>query len=477
MTGGNRTDAAAEVVAEATATRAISVSSLATPMPASAAVLDPGRRLARAEILTLQRSAGNRAVGALIGARAPGAVTTARRLQRYESGEHVQFMLPGDLVQVGGLSGIDARYLVAMGDYYRTPEALMGAKADELKELMALIDQDEAYRKGKVSKPPSEEQWQSWSQKWRPKADWYMELNKSNESHFAPRNKARFDELHKRALLEAQKSGHGSGNVSNLAKLLNGFATHYLTDAFSAGHLIDKLGLMDQAKGSLDTGNNRENLASAVATGLLADQKASAALAKLDIKDGAVAGSWGPATQPRLASLLASVMRFKKQDFLSVFARLAHDELNLAISSGRGVWVQNKKGDRWQLSGDTTLGQSPRTLEIARKAVKASQDNLVMAAGIQNHDWPASWILDPIDKTSMQRFLDNVWQYVPEPTKQAMSGEGTVTGDAQVQAVIAKFTDVTNRDTVDAMVKLSVDQFDTALGQLRENGLVRDHQP
>jgi hypothetical protein len=33
------------------------------------------------------------------------------------------------------------------------------------------------------------------------------------------------------------------------------------------------------------------------------------------------------------------------------------------------------------------------------------------------------------------------------------------------------------RDTVDAIVKLSVDQFDAALGQLRENGLVRDHQP
>jgi hypothetical protein len=441
---------------------------------ASATAL-PGTTTREQDLLGLQRAAGNRAVGRLL--RSAAANRTARRLQRYESGEHVQFLPAGMSVSVAGLSGIDARYLIAMGDYYRTPEALIGAKADELKELMALIDRDEAARSGKGGTSPSESEWQEWSERWRPKDDRYMELNKSNESHFAPRNKALWIDLHKRALLEAQASGHGSGNVSNLAVLLNGFAAHFLTDAFSAGHMIDKIALMDQAKKSLDTGNNREDLASDIATGLLANPGVSARLATLDIKDGALVGSWGPATQPRLASLLASVMRFKKAQFLSVFARLAHDDLNTAIATGHGVWVENKAGDRWQLSGDTTLNLSPKTLEVGRKAVKASFDNLGIAAGIRDHDFPASLVLPAIDAASMQRFIDNVWQYVPEPTKTLKTGEGTQTGADQVSAAVTRYTNTRDPDAVKAMVKLSVEQFDTALAELRANDLVRDHKP
>lgn len=42
---------------------------------------------------------------------------------------------------------------------------------------------------------------------------------------------------------------------------------------------------------------------------------------------------------------------------------------------------------------------------------------------------------------------------------------------------MTKYTNTRNPDAVKAMVALSVEQFDTALAQLRDNKLVRDHQP
>jgi hypothetical protein len=364
--------------------------------------VSPGAVAARggavAVVSYLQRTAGNRAAARWVadagaGNRAIGTVlrrsrarSSGRILARYEPGEHVQFETGGRTIPLAGMSGIDERYLIAMADFYRDPDALINAKMDELKELMALIDRDERARTGGGGKSPSENEWQAWSEKWRPEGQRYMDLNKVNEAHFSPRNKARWEELHKQALKEAQSSGNGSGVVSTRARVLNGFAAHFLTDAFSAGHLIDKIDVMARAKRSLRAGTNRDDLAAAVARGIVGDAGASGKLRGKEIKDTAVPllGSWGPPTQPRLASLLSSIMDHKEAEFLSVFARVVHDNLNEAISSGYGVWVANKVGDRWQLSGDTTLKLSSLTLDIARKAVNASEDNLRAAAAIKS---------------------------------------------------------------------------------------------
>jgi peptidoglycan hydrolase-like protein with peptidoglycan-binding domain len=423
---------------------------------------------ATARILALQQTVGNRAVGALL------RPVPRRTLARYEPGEHVQFGTSGRTVPLAGLSGMDERYLIAMGDYYTDPDKLLNAKLDEIKELMALIDRDERARTGKGGKSPSEDEWQKWSEKWRPKGERYMDLNKTNEAHFSPRNRTRWEELHKRALKEAQSAANGSGVVSERARIINGFAAHFLTDAFSAGHLIDKVAVMDAAKKSLDTGTNRDDLAAEIAKGVLADAGASAKLKGKQIKDKAVGGDWGPPTQPRMASLLSSVMWWKKSEFVSIFARVAHDDLDEAISAGKGVWVSNKAGDRWQLSGDTTLSQSTKTLETARKAVRASEDNLVAAAKIKSPGGLGGFFKSALDDATVKRMFENVWQFVPIPTTTALAGEGAETGSAQVQAAVAKYTNAANPDTVKAIVKLSIDQFDTALAQLKENSLVRD---
>lgn len=170
----------------------------------------------RKQLLDLQATAGNRAVGAML--QRTGLRPRRRVLARYEPGEHVQFGSGGRTIPLAGMSGIDERYLIAMADFYKDPDALLGAKLDELKELMALIDRDEKARTGGGGKSPSEDEWQAWSEKWRPKGERYMDLNKVNEAHFTPRNKARWEELHKQALEEAQSSGNGSGVVSTKAR-------------------------------------------------------------------------------------------------------------------------------------------------------------------------------------------------------------------------------------------------------------------
>jgi hypothetical protein len=421
----------------------------------------PALAPAPAMLLRLQQTAGNRAVG--------------RVLARYEAGEHSQFGTAGKNVTINGFT-FDQRYLVSMGDYYKDSDKLMSAKKDELKELVGLIDRDETARTGKGGTKVKEEEWTAWSTKWRSGDDVYMELNKSNEHHFAPRNKNFWEDYHRKALKEAQSSGNGSGSVSEKARLLNGFGLHFLTDAFAAGHMIDKIALKDSAKKSLKVGTNRADLALAVARGILATQKCVDALKGMDIKDGAIVGDWGPPTEPRLASLLASVMRWKDDEFGSVFARVAHDDLNSAIGRGLGVWVENKAGDRWQLSGDETLDKSPKTLEVVRKAVKASEDNLAQAALLKN---PGLWhpLTPAISDAQFQSFFDNVWQYVPTPTTSSAAGEGKVTGSAQVAEAVSKASNAADADTIKAIVQLSIDQFDTALTQLREKDLIRPTPP
>jgi hypothetical protein len=79
----------------------------------------------QARMLTLQRTAGNRAAGRLARPSAP-----VRTLARYEAGEHIQFGTSGGTVTIGGLR-IDERYLIALRDFYESPGALLSARREE----------------------------------------------------------------------------------------------------------------------------------------------------------------------------------------------------------------------------------------------------------------------------------------------------------------------------------------------------------
>lgn len=155
----------------------------------------------------LQRSIGNRATTALLQGASqrdvqkvlsrsglcgatwlstPGraAESGLRWIARYEAGEHAQFG-PAGKATVNGVE-IDAANIVAMADFYRSPEAMQKADPAELRALNTLIDRDKQARLGvKGVTAPSNDEIEA-ATNGRPEGERFMDLNKSNFSHFAP---------------------------------------------------------------------------------------------------------------------------------------------------------------------------------------------------------------------------------------------------------------------------------------------------
>jgi hypothetical protein len=221
---------------------------------------------------------------------------TQRMLARFEPGEHVQFGPKGSMIKVHGVE-MEERYLIAMADFYESPEALMKEKPENITALKALIEKDERLRSSGVPKEQqmTEQEWTDWSKaSGHKKGETYMDRNKANEGHFEGLNKKRWLKHHTRAMQVAQAAGNGSGIVCDEARIINGFANHFLTDAFSAGHQVNKVAMQEAAKGPIDNKANRVALANAIAHGLLADPKIKERLEHEEIKTTPVLGmTWG----------------------------------------------------------------------------------------------------------------------------------------------------------------------------------------
>jgi hypothetical protein len=377
----------------------------------SAARADVTRRAATLGLL--QRSVGNTSV-----ARQLRGHSRRRRLARYEAGEHALFGAPGKTLKIGNVEVTEAE-LAAMGDFYKSPDAMVAdATANEaaFKKLLADIRSDRELRaQGKEGIP--EDTWVD-DTKHRPKDEKYLDLAGANFAHFAPGKgggpnfKDTWEALHKRALDLAHAAAAGNKKVPDEASRINAFAAHFLTDAFSAGHVIAKKDLMDRAQSKFDALKTtgvlyKENAFSkAVARGLLADGKVSAEFAKRELF--LKGRGWGEFSQERTSVLVYGLRGEEPQLFFSLFARTVHDHLDEAIRKGDefGLEVINDNGDVWTLAGDATLRLSPDTLQIATKAVEASRANLVTAASTTG----------PLDYEAL---FKAVWRFVPRPTTRA----------------------------------------------------------
>jgi hypothetical protein len=141
----------------------------------------------------------------------------------------------------------------------------------------------------------------------------------------------------------------------------------------------------------------------AVATGVLADPLGAKLLA-YDANPG-VFSRWTPVTASSLADVIDRIRFHKSGYFYSLFVKAVHDELSAAVAKGpdSGVEVENDKGKKWRLSGDKTLSKSPQTLEFAREAVARSRQNLNEVARKK--------------KIDEKKFAEEVWAWVPRPTK------------------------------------------------------------
>ena len=448
-----------------------------------------------ATMLFWQQHAGNAAVARVLGAR-PGRPTLAR----YEAGEHIVIGSPGKTLKIGSLDVTEAE-LQAMGDFYKSPEAMVddaiGNKA-KFEGLLKAIREDRDLRlQGKEGLPES--RWVG-ATAHRPKGETYLDLAAANESHFAPgkrgaNNKSTWQALHKQALDIAHAAAAGDKQVPDGARMRNGFAAHFLTDAFSAGHLIAKLDVMDLARTAFarlpTTGwKIKENdFSKGVAAGLLANPTAKAELDKRELK----LITWGDFTPQRLSELIYGMSvndpdtpEDESQEFFSLFARTVHDELDEAILKGKdqAIEVTNDNGDVWTLAGDETLRLSPETREIAARAVEASRANLETAART-----PGALDYDAL--------FQNVWRFVPRPTTKpqheaavkakatavdVVSGGGVPTkviqpgsraGWEQLNEAVSTLTDAGRRETVNAVVRLAVKKLDAVILKLEEKGRTR----
>ena len=408
-----------------------------------------------ARVLQFQRGAGNAAV--------------TRLLARYEGGEHAQMGSATRGMKVNGVELTESD-LVAMGDLYKDPAAMQKADPAELTRLRDLVRRDKEHFEGKAGvKAVSNTEWEA-ATKGRPAGERYMDLAKANDTHFAPLasgaastkgdHKSEFRKHHLNALgkvLEASKARGGPGGVPDEAKLINGFGTHFLTDAFSAGHLVNKDDAMTQAKTAWSkqtfTGSffKESAFTKSVASKILADKAAGAKLAtkELDMV------KWGDVTPTRFSEFIYQMSAKKPDLFFNAFARLVHDKLNESIKDkATALEVENKRGDTWTLAGDDTLAASPETLRIARQAVDQCHLNLV--------DFAQDVTL------SLPGLVDKVWDYTPRPTAK---------GANTLKDAVDIYTDPQKTKTVDAFAELAIAQIDTLIEQLTNEGYMRDKKP
>jgi hypothetical protein len=438
---------------------------------ARAAQVSPALR--GAAVGSLSRSVGNAAI----------ARAATRRVARYEAGEHSQFGGAGKTLKVG-TTDITEGELQAMGDFYKDPEAMVAdAKANPkaFENLRNKIREDEKLRvQGK--KGLEEKEWID-ATAHRPKDETYLGLAGKNISHFAPgkgpvSNKSTWETLHKRAL----EAAHTAKAVTDEAAMLNAFAAHFLTDAFSAGHLVPKPEMMEQAGKNFDamptTGilAKENDFSKALGAGLMANPKVAAELKKWELKVVA----WGEFDKDRLSEVIYGMRSEAPDDFLSLFARVVHDRLDNAIKKGKGegLEVTNANGDVWTLAGDETLNLSQDTQYIAGRAVAASRANLETAAKTTGSlDVPALYT--------------NVWQFVPRPTTKAehdaavkalaaatstttkILAPGVRPGEQLLNDVVTQFTNPGDAEAVKDIVDLAAQKLDAVIDQLKAKGYAR----
>jgi hypothetical protein len=421
-----------------------------------------------ARLTGIASAIGNAAFCRAIGAR------TSPKVARYEAGEHAQFGGPGT-VTVNGVT-IPAANVIAMADFYRSPEAMQKADPAELQTLNALIERDKQARMGvKGVTAPSNDEIEN-ATKGRPEGERFMDLNKSNFSHFAPPkdpakaaesakqgrdHKSAWEKHHRTALDQAKRnaapkdapqvsdpSKPAQGTVPADATTTNLFAAHYLTDAFAAGHLVNKEEIMEGSKAHWAKvashwglpGTN--DFTDKVAPRLLADPTIGAALAGKQIK----LIQWADVDAHRMSELLygMSTGDETKGDFFNLFARMVHDVLNRD-----GVEVSNAN-KTWKLTGDAAMNAD--SLEQGRLAVAASEKNLQDAATAGGD----------LDYAAM---FARVWALVPKPT---------AAGEATIKKVVDTVGDAGKKEAEDELVRLARDEINTVLDELRKKKRLRD---
>lgn len=386
----------------------------------------------------LQRAAGNRAVTTWVtSARPPVPV-----VQRYETEEHATLGAPGTRVTVAGLE-MSQGEMIAMGDFF-TGVDQMEAHPQQVRDVLAAI------RRGGAGTAD----WQ------RATGGRYLELATANEAHFGPPNaslvpaggtgtadhRSAFVNGHARALWESAL-GH-----PDVAQRHNSFAGHFLTDAFAAGHVVNKADVMARFAARL---TDSDAFLAAVAARAWAMPDVVSTMSRYEENTTPLHLDFD--SQSMFERFLKGVSSARPELVPNSIAKVVHDALNglAGDASVGGLDVVNDRGNTWRLSGDGTLARSPDTQRIAMAAVVQTNANLAAVAGTGA---PA------MTPERTDALVAQVWSFVPRPT---------VTGTAQLTAIVDRLTDPTNTALIGAFAQLIAGNLDaivegaTALGRIR----------
>jgi hypothetical protein len=396
--------------------------------------------------------------------------TMGRRVQRYEAGEHArlgetQHELLNSFQETHGIieepddavreaikekspkimiSGVEVDYGIgiAMGDFFATPDKMNKASPETIKKLAELIE-----RERKTGVPVEQKEWTDVL------GNDYLKLVEKNVEHFAPSftsgesagvsevdHKSAWEKYHKDALLAPL---HGD---KRRGMMINAFADHFLTDAFAAGHLINKLDAMNAYKG--------HKMADTVIPEIARQAFTELVKSKLS---GYTASDGGPVdSASRLAELLKAVDYLDSTVLANADVLAVHDELNGLSAPGdspSGLSVENEKGDKWMLSGDGTLNAD--TLQIARRAVAQSQLNVLSMINA-----------GPI-KPNFKALFKQVWDYTPSPSHE---------GQKHLKGIVDRGVNPNSPEFASAIATQINKHITTLIDKLADAGLLKLRQ-
>ena len=339
---------------------------------------------------------------------------------------------------------LDYGVAIAMGDLFESPEQMTKASPKELQDLAALIKREQSG-----GKPVTTQEWETAS------GGRYLKLAEKNEAHFAPpsaglvtpstagavsaNHKTEWEKHHK-AAIDASKSGD-----KDKALMTNAFGDHFLTDAFAAGHLVNKRDVMEQFKGQLKLDVKGEEftepskkffdeVANDAFTGSVKTE-----FSKYETYERHYGFHPDIDRVSRFSTLLQGIHKEEPDLLANAVAKGVHDKLNTIPG---GLPVENAKGDSWELSGDGTL--NAKTREIARNAVAQSQLNVISVYNLTG----------TLDTATLYQ---KVWDYTPKPSK---------AGTTQLVDAVKKGTDVASADLKKAVVKLIKDNYRLIIDEL-----------
>jgi len=392
-----------------------------------------------------------------IGANATG--INSKYIQRYDSFEHAQLGDSAAGSKTLDIQGIQITMgeINALADFYGDPQDIRNADPNELRQLVTLL-----RRQKEDPESVSEADWEAAT------GGRYTELAENNSAHFSPQNaelippqpstptsgedhQSVWISHHRQALALARHAAVRENEqvkqaVMTEARVVNSFADHFLSDAFSAGHLFNKDDVMAVVGRNLSqlTDGQLGRLFSTVANTVFNEQGSIIAQYELDIP-----GPWWPNLNPFwFKKLLEGIYEERPTVVYNAIVKSAHDKLNTWPG---GVPVENDYG-RWNLSGDDTLASSPQTQMWAQKAIEESRANLEIAME------PRS-----ITAEEFNGLVDRVLTYFPRPTEESTE---------MIHAMLDHVTDP-NSQMVAAISEVLSSQIGVVLEKIMAEGHIR----